>query len=143
MEAAGGPFIYVIIMTMAILAFWRDSPTGVVALSTMAAGDGLADIIGRRFGKSNQWPAAITGSKNRKSVAGSFAMIVGSVLTSLALLSWLHATGSLATLPPLGELTLKLIYISAAAAFCELIPIADDNYTVPFTAAILSFYLLG
>jgi len=46
-EAVGGPLIYVGILSAAIVMFWRDVSAGIVALSTMAAGDGIADIIGR------------------------------------------------------------------------------------------------
>lgn len=142
-EATGGPLIYVGILAAAILLFWRDEPAGVVALSTMAAGDGLADLVGRRFGKNNQWPAALTGAENRKSVAGSLALVIASVLTSAGILLWLQATGSLLmVLPPLGELITKLLIITCGAALIELIPIADDNYTVPITAAVLSLFLL-
>ncbi|GAX24100.1 hypothetical protein FisN_9Hh352 [Fistulifera solaris] len=138
-EATGGPLIYVGILAAAILLFWRDQPAGVVALSTMAAGDGLADLVGRRFGKNNKWPTALTGVNNRKSIAGSLALVAASVVTSVGILLWLQATGSLlTTLPPFGELVAKLLVITVGAAFVELVPIADDNYTVPMTAAALS-----
>jgi len=51
-EAADDPFIYVVIMAVCMLCFWRNSVIGVVALSTLAAGDGMADRVGRRFGQS-------------------------------------------------------------------------------------------
>jgi len=41
-EALGGPLVYVLIMLIATLVFWRDNMTGVMALSTMAAGDGVS-----------------------------------------------------------------------------------------------------
>lgn len=81
-EALGGPFIYVCILSACILLFWRSSPAGIVALSTMAVGDGLADLIGRRLGANNQWPGL------KKSVAGSLAFWLGSVVTSVGLLWW-------------------------------------------------------
>jgi dolichol kinase len=46
-EALGGPLIYSIILFIATAFFFRDSPVGIVATAQMAAGDGLADIIGR------------------------------------------------------------------------------------------------
>eukprot|EP00559_Dactyliosolen_fragilissimus_P001653 CAMPEP_0184858690 /NCGR_PEP_ID=MMETSP0580-20130426/3777_1 /TAXON_ID=1118495 /ORGANISM="Dactyliosolen fragilissimus" /LENGTH=130 /DNA_ID=CAMNT_0027354983 /DNA_START=529 /DNA_END=918 /DNA_ORIENTATION=- len=54
-EALGGPLIYTLVLLGSILVFWRDNLAGVMALSAMAIGDGLADIVGRRFGKSNKW----------------------------------------------------------------------------------------
>jgi dolichol kinase len=41
-EALGGPFLYVIILAAALLLFWRESLAGIVAVSTMAAGDGVS-----------------------------------------------------------------------------------------------------
>lgn len=46
-EALGGPLLYTIVLFLGTLLFFRDSPIGVVAISQMAAGDGIADIIGR------------------------------------------------------------------------------------------------
>jgi len=142
-EAAGGPLIYVNIMSLAILWEWRSSAVAIVALSTMAAGDGLADLIGRRLGKNNPWPTSLTGSSNRKSVAGSAALVVASVITSTGLLQWLQYWGCLEMpLPLLPILLVKLTVVAAVAAFFELIPVADDNYTVPLTAAVLTQLLL-
>jgi farnesol kinase len=97
----------------------------------------LADIVGRRFGKSNKWPF----SRN-KSVAGSLAFAAASTLTSIGLVAWMSYTGCL-TLPlPLSELVPGIAAISVACAGVELIPIGDDNWTVPLSAAILSLVFL-
>ncbi len=45
-----GPLYYCIVLIFVALLCWRDSPAGVVAISLMCGGDGLADIVGRRFG---------------------------------------------------------------------------------------------
>lgn len=45
---------------------------GIIAISLMCGGDGLADIVGRRFGASSRLPYNST-----KSWAGSIAMAVG------------------------------------------------------------------
>lgn len=42
-EALQGPFLYVMTITAAILLFWRTSLTGIVAVATMAAGDGVSE----------------------------------------------------------------------------------------------------
>ena len=41
-EALQGPLVYVIILLGSILAFWQNSLIGIVALSVMAAGDGVS-----------------------------------------------------------------------------------------------------
>lgn len=46
-EALGGPLLYTIMLFLGTLLFFRGSPIGVVAISQMAAGDGIADIVGR------------------------------------------------------------------------------------------------
>jgi phytol kinase len=54
-EALGGPLIYTIVLLLGTFLFFRDSPIGVVAICQMAAGDGIADIVGRRWGDL-KWP---------------------------------------------------------------------------------------
>jgi hypothetical protein len=44
-EALQGPLIYCLITVLFTLIFWRDSMTGIMALSTMAAGDGVSFIL--------------------------------------------------------------------------------------------------
>lgn len=97
----------------------------------------MADIVGRRFGKKNKWPFAPT-----KSVAGSAAFVVAATLTSTALAAWMSYTGCL-TLPlPMPELVPRIFAISLLSAGVELLPFADDNWTVPLSAAILSSVFL-
>eukprot|EP00586_Coscinodiscus_wailesii_P021323 CAMPEP_0172506290 /NCGR_PEP_ID=MMETSP1066-20121228/193646_1 /TAXON_ID=671091 /ORGANISM="Coscinodiscus wailesii, Strain CCMP2513" /LENGTH=347 /DNA_ID=CAMNT_0013283259 /DNA_START=38 /DNA_END=1078 /DNA_ORIENTATION=- len=82
-EALQGPFVYVIVLFTAVLAWWRNSLVGIVAISTMAAGDGMADLIGRRFGANNKWSFSPD-----KSVAGTVAFIIASTITSIGLALW-------------------------------------------------------
>ncbi len=70
--------------------FWRDSPIGVVLLATMACGDGLADLVGRRLGSTNKWFF-----NQSKSKAGSTAFVAGSFVPSFGLISWLTSTGAM------------------------------------------------
>jgi len=132
-EAIGGPFFYVIVLLTSVLMFWRDDLTGIVAVSTMAAGDGLADLIGRRFGNGNKW------SFNQdKSIAGSVAFFVGASSCSVALALWFGYTGALTLSLELSDLASRIVVISAISAVIELIPVVDDNWSVPLGAAILS-----
>lgn len=134
-EAVGGPFIYVCIMAACILLQWRD-PVTVVALSNLAAGDGLADLVGRRWGGTSKWPGL------DKSVAGTAAFWLGATICSIGLLLWLQFTNCL-VLPIAGqELIFTIAGISLVAALFELLPWADDNYTVPLSAAVLTMLLL-
>jgi phytol kinase len=139
-EALGGPFIYVVVLAVCILLWWRDSPAGVVALAALAAGDGAADLVGRRYG-SVKWPWSADG----KSVAGSAAFWVSSTLTAVGLLRWMQWTGCLTVLAdvPVTEWAAKVALICFVSAALEVMPAAgDDNYTVPISAALLSVVLL-
>jgi dolichol kinase len=96
----------------------------------------LADIIGRRFGKNNKWPFS-----RSKSVAGSTAFVVASTLACTGLVAWMSYTGCLSLPLPLSELFPRIAAISVACAGVELLPIGDDNWTVPLSAAVLSVIL--
>jgi len=137
-EALGGPFVYVLVMIFSTLVFWRDNPVGTVSVATMACGDGLADLLGRRFGASNKW------SFNKsKSVAGSAALVAGSVAGSYGLIAWLTKTGAMLSLGlSTGDLLLRLLAVATVCAFVELFPVVDDNISVPVSAAFLSQILL-
>ena len=127
------------VLLFSTLLFWRDSPVGVVSLATMACGDGLADLVGRRLGSTNKW------FFNRsKSMAGSAAFVAGSFVASFGLISWLTSTGAMDALGLSSfELAKRLLAIAVVCAAVELIPAGDDNYSVPISAALLSAFLLS
>uniref|UniRef100_A0A7S2DMS8 Dolichol kinase n=1 Tax=Octactis speculum TaxID=3111310 RepID=A0A7S2DMS8_9STRA len=140
-EALGGPFIYSLNLLAATLFGWRTSLISVVAIAQMAAGDGLADIIGRRFGASS-WTFSPT-----KSMEGSAAFVVGGFVCSMALIGWLssfkvlslgYGSGwlSFAALAP------RILGISLACAAIELVTLVDDNYSVPVLALVLGHIFL-
>lgn len=59
------------------LVCWRDSPAAMLTLALMCGGDGLADIVGRRFG------SAKLPYNSGKSWAGSAAMFGGGSVMAL------------------------------------------------------------
>jgi phytol kinase len=136
-EAVGGPFIYVCMLAASILLFWRDSPIGIVAMSSLAAGDGMADIVGRRYGANNKWPGT------NKSVAGTAAFWLSSAVTATGLLAWMQYTGCL-TLPfGMTEVAVTVAGITLVSALLEVAPwFGDDNYSVTLSAAVLSVLFL-
>ena len=136
-EALGGPFIYVCLFEVFTLLFWRTSPIGAVAMSTMAAGDGMADLVGRKYGRNNKWWFS-----EDKSIAGTVAFAVASSLTSFGVVELFMATGYIqsAILPM--ELLTRVSIIGMLCAIVELLPFGDDNYTVPLSAAVLAGLLL-
>lgn len=136
-EAVGGPLIYVCIIAMAILVFWRNSAPGIVALCVLAVGDGLADLIGRRYGKSNKWPGL------KKSVAGSAAFWIGSSIATVGMLQWMQYWNclSFAQTLTISDILLRAALIGLVTAALELVPVGDDNFTVPLSGAILAWLL--
>lgn len=143
-EALGGPFIYVMMLAMSIMCFWTDAPHGIVAMSTLAAGDGMADLVGRRYGANTaRWPY-----NTKKSIVGSLAFVVASTITAFTLILWIQYTHSgLLTLSAqytTSEIAINVALISIVAAIVETIPwLGDDNYTVPISAAIVSLVLFS
>ena len=136
-EALGGPFFYVLVLLASVLVFWRDGYAGIIASSTMAAGDGLADLIGRRLGKNNKWFF-----NKDKSIVGSLAFFIGASSCSVAIAWWFAYTGTLVPTMEFADVAVRIVIISALSAIVELIPIVDDNWSVPLSAAILAAALL-
>lgn len=131
-EVLEGPLIYIIVVFFTILVSWRDSLSSVIVLSTMAAGDGAADLVGRRLGKKNKWPF-----NKDKSVAGSSAFFIASTLCSIAVMWWFNITG-VVRVSSFFDNAKKFALISAICGMVELFPRVNDNFSVPISAAILS-----
>ncbi len=133
-ELLYGPLQYGIIFVVITLVFWLDTPVGIIALMILCAGDGLADIIGRRFG------TAKLPLNPRKSWAGSAAMLV---------FGFLLAYGYVALFTSLGVFTLSLagailpiLVIALAATVVEAVSGADmDNITITVTALGVAWLL--
>jgi len=99
----------------------------------------MADIVGRRFGKyTGSWPF----SDGRKTFAGTLAFFLASVAVSVSLAAWFCHFGAL-TLEMSGtQQFTRIVAICFISSLVELIPVGDDNWTVPISAAVLSSVLL-
>mmetsp|Transcript_13532 Transcript_13532/g.54251 ORF Transcript_13532/g.54251 Transcript_13532/m.54251 type:complete len:279 (-) Transcript_13532:154-990(-) len=115
-EVLKGPLIYVIVLLILTLFFWR-TPEFVVAVTQMSFGDGFAELIGRKYGEnSGKWFF-----NERKSYAGS----VGFAITAFMGSSALYAVySSLVQLPPhsipFPECLPQLALISVVCALVEV-----------------------
>src|SRR5215213_4920161 len=76
-EILRGPLFYGIVFVVVTLIYWKDSLIGIPALMMMCGGDGVADIVGRRF-KSRKLPWS-----PEKSLAGSLSVFLGGWLLSI------------------------------------------------------------
>jgi len=133
-EILRGPLYYGLVFVLITIFFWYDSPTGIVALMLLCGGDGFADILGRRYGRSHiPW-------NPRKSWIGSLAMFSGGFILSLAILAIYISVGIFDS--TLIELIPTLLIISLMATIVETLPLQDiDNITVTATAVLLGYFL--
>lgn len=129
-EILRGPLYYGIVFVVLTIVYWYDSPTGIVGLMLLCGGDGLADILGRRFGKTNlPWSP-------RKSWIGSIGMFLGGFIFSLGVVLIFLVLGIF----PGGfsDYFFPLTLIALAATLVESLPLQDiDNITVPLVAIVL------
>jgi phytol kinase len=126
-ELLRGPLMYGIVFVAVTLIFWTGSPVGVILLMLLCGGDGLADVVGRRYGR-----AKLPGQQD-KSWAGSLGFILGGLLFSLLLLAYFDTVGFL-QLDLMAALAPLLVTTLVAAAVEAYTPADFDNLTVPLAA---------
>jgi len=137
-ELLRGPLYYVLVLILCALVFWRESPVGVISLAMMCGGDGIADIIGRRFG-SSKLPY-----NQQKSWAGSISMFVFGFLISIGMLYYYSV---------LGYFQLDWIWTAQKVALVSLVAtvvesfstteVVDDNISVPLASMATAFLSFG
>jgi phytol kinase len=133
-EILRGPLYYGIMFVLMTILFWKDSPAGINALMIMCGGDGIADLVGRRFNSKRLVYSP------QKTIAGSVSVFLGGwALSALILTAFVGAgvfDGSVRAF------ILPLTIISLASTLIESLPFRDvDNLTVTASAAILGFFL--
>jgi len=137
-ELLQGTLYYAIVMVL-MTFFWfyipstgidNANPTALLIIGCISGGDGLADIIGRKFGGDKKF--GIKGSE--KTIIGSIGMLLGSILVSSILVlifSFEVPTFNLLTL------IFPIIVVSIVATLVEaLSPKGTDNFTI-FLAVII------
>jgi phytol kinase len=133
-EILRGPLFYGIMFVLLTVLFWRDSPTGIVALMMLCGGDGIADLIGRAI-KSPK----LSWSEN-KSIAGSLGVFVGGwVMSALILFVYVNAGVFVA---PFTSYLMPLTWIALAATAVESLPFKDvDNITATVISAVMGYFM--
>jgi len=131
-EILRGPLFYGLVFVILTVVYWKDSPIGILALMLMCGGDGLADILGRRYGRLKlPWNAD-------KSWLGSLGMLLG---------GWIFAAGILWVYVAAGIFAGRLVdylgpvsFIALAGTVVESFPLHDvDNITVTLAAVGLGY----
>ncbi len=135
----GTLFYSIIIVLVTVLWFYvppsgllsEGNPAAFVIIGCLAGGDGLADIIGRKFGGEKKF--GVAGAK--KTIAGAIGMFVGSFAFSMGLIALFSI--EIATFNVL-RLMLPVAIISLVATFVELIsPPNSDNLTIPISVIMM------
>lgn len=130
-ELLKGPLYYACTITLSTSIFWRTSPIAISAICNLCAGDGVADIVGRRFG-NKKLPY-----NPSKSFAGTISMAVAGFLVSIG---YMHYFASFGFIEKSWSMILGFLVVSVAAAVVESLPISselDDNLTVPLTSLLV------
>ena len=125
-----GPLFYGIVFVLLTILFWYDSPVGIVSLMILCGGDGLADILGRRYG------TATTPLSNQKTWIGSVGMFIGGWLLSGLIIAFFVKQGTF-THPFLTYLV-PITLISLVATIVEALPLRHvDNITVTIASVLV------
>ena len=137
-EILRGPLYYGIIFVLATVVFWMGSPVGILALMIMCGGDGLADVVGRRFGKARlPWSP-------QKSWVGSGAMLLGSFMFGYLYVALFNAMGHFDPVLDLRLTALAVLFISVLATIVESLPLRDiDNITITLAALAGAWVLIS
>ncbi len=133
-EILRGPLFYGLIFVVITIFYWLENPIGIVALMLLCGGDGLADILGRRWGKIKlPW-------SKEKSWVGSFGMFIGGFLFAIGIV-YIFISANIFS-GDISNYILPITLISLVGTLIESIPIRDiDNITITVSALILGHYL--
>ncbi|XP_071716514.1 probable phytol kinase 2, chloroplastic isoform X2 [Rutidosis leptorrhynchoides] len=130
-ELIKGPLYYASTIALSSVIYWRTSPIAIAAICNLCAGDGLADIIGRRFGTKK-----IPYNKD-KSFAGSIAMATAGFIVSVG---YMHYFSMFGYVEESWQMIWGFLAVSIASALVESHPISttfDDNLMVPLTSFLV------
>jgi uncharacterized protein (TIGR00297 family) len=125
-----GILLYPLAVLVLILMFPFRLDIVAAAWGTMACGDGVATLVGRKYGRHHlPWNPA-------KTAEGSLAFFGTASVVATFLMWWTAATVHPA--PPVWFMCVAPVAAAGVAALAETVPISlDDNITVPAVAALV------
>ncbi|MBD2773278.1 diacylglycerol/polyprenol kinase family protein [Iningainema tapete] len=125
LELLKGPLYFVIVATICGTVFYKTFP-GIVAMATLGWGDGMASIIGSRYGKLKYKIFS------EKSVEGSLSMFIFAFLASVFFV-WLILPASLNIVQ-----ILLLAFIATLVEGCSSKEV--DNILIPISVIIATWF---
>lgn len=129
-EILYGPLYYGLVFVLLTIIFWLHQPAGIIALMLLCGGDGLAEILGRRFGRARlPW-------NHEKSWLGSLSFFLGGWLLCIFVFWAYQLAGVFPDFLTAHMFTLALIAL-AATLVESITPHNLDNLTVPAVAVVL------
>ena len=133
-EILRGPLYYGVVFVVLTIIFWLDTPVGIIALALLCGGDGLAEIFGRKWGRTKLfW-------NQGKSWLGSAGFFFGGLISILLILAVYQAAGVFPGF--IRARLLAIVVITFAATLIESISPHDwDNLTVPAISVLLGLLL--
>jgi phytol kinase len=125
-----GVFYYALSITVLVGLLWDHHPQyAVIGVMVMSWGDGMAALVGKRFGKHT-----FIYMGNKRSLEGSLAMFVTSLIVMFGIFASCHSLSA----RDIGV----AIPVAAIAAMLEAFsPGGTDNLSVPLASASLSYFL--
>ena len=126
-----GTLFYAISMGVLAACFWSDTPQyAVIGILVMAWGDGMAAIIGQRFGKHIYRIGNIS-----KSWEGSLAMAISSLIVTASILLAIEGNS--------WQIWLVSTAVAAIATILEAFSkLGIDNLTVPLSSGFFCFFCI-
>ncbi len=133
-EILKGPLFYGIIFVVLTIIFWLDNPVGIIALMQLCGGDGIAEILGRRYGRSKiPWNPG-------KSWVGTSGMFLGGFSFSIIMIGLFTALNFFPG--SLSFYLIPVILISIACTLTETLPFRDiDNISISLVATIMGLLI--
>ncbi|ELP84866.1 hypothetical protein EIN_284420 [Entamoeba invadens IP1] len=125
-EMLYGPLNYCITMTFLSLVFWKNNPASVIGCSLMLWGDGLAEVIGKKFGKTeikNCWGKT-------KTLEGAIAVWIFGALGAMGMCYVIFGNAYV----------VMSIILGAVGAIVEFISYPNyDNVFIPLSAVVFGY----
>jgi phytol kinase len=144
-DSSPGTVYFAISITTLFALLWRTGgaldrvPIAAAAVMAMTWGDGLASIVGLRYGAHTY-----TTFGHKRSREGSVAMAVATFIVILLTLAWLPGSAlspNSISLPFWGVLLMSVIGAAAATTAEAFSPAGTDNLSVPLLTGLVLFVL--